>query len=364
MARREFGEVFKRKARNGKMLAGWYVRWTDIYGKRHQRKAGDSKQEALDFLAEQRAIKRYQQVRGIEPVKKGSFRAIMPEVWPVLCVRWGDSTQRVNAELLKIVRAHFGNAIVKDIRQSHVEALLGRLKRERKIGPGGLRNYKNVLSAWFGVAVGLGYHDHNPAKSVRIEKAQEKPVIVLSVADQERLLRYADDEHRPLFQLILQTGLRVGEALNLCWQDVDARALTVRRSKGKRVRRINLTPLARDALGALRSRATIGMTGATLVWDGRNAEAVRRMLGLACERAGLPRVTTHGLRHTFATTMAEAGVPIPTLQKILGHQDVKTTMRYASHAPDSAELRAMERLAEFHRPSDSTTSSASRISSA
>jgi integrase len=56
-----------------------------------------------------------------------------------------------------------------------------------------------------------------------------------------------------------------------------------------------------------------------------------------------PTHNLHGLRHTFGTRMAAAGVPMRTLQEWMGHRDIKTTQRYADYAPSQHESALMER---------------------
>jgi hypothetical protein len=63
----------------------------------------------------------------------------------------------------------------------------------------------------------------------------------------------------------------------------------------------------------------------------------------ALAAAGARAVTFHGLRHTFGTRMAAAGVPMRTLQEWMGHRDFKTTLRYADYAPSAHEAEQVNR---------------------
>lgn len=73
--------------------------------------------------------------------------------------------------------------------------------------------------------------------------------------------------------------------------------------------------------------------------DTKGARAV------AVKRAGLPKITWHMFRHTFASRMTRDGVDIVTVKELLGHADVKTTMRYA-HSNGDAKRRAVQRLGD------------------
>lgn len=145
--------------------------------------------------------------------------------------------------------------------------------------------------------------------------------------------------------LAIKTGLRRGELEALRWDDVqlDRGLITVRHSrcsitnellppKGNQVRSV---PLSTDVLAVLEERRNktsfvFGIDGAMF-----NGERLNRNLAKACKRAGIRTVTCHVLRHTFASQLAMQGVPIIMIQKLLGHTDIKVTMRYAHLSQDS-----------------------------
>jgi integrase len=70
---------------------------------------------------------------------------------------------------------------------------------------------------------------------------------------------------------------------------------------------------------------------------------VLRRFKKARDAAGVQPVRFHGLRHTFATRMAAAGVPMRTLQEWMGHKDFATTLIYADYAPGGQEAELIER---------------------
>ncbi|MGE0367319.1 MAG: site-specific integrase [Candidatus Dadabacteria bacterium] len=78
---------------------------------------------------------------------------------------------------------------------------------------------------------------------------------------------------------------------------------------------------------------------------GDNIKTVRTAFEAACRRAGLGGLRFHDLRHTAATRMVESGANIVAISKILGHSDIKTTMRY-THPEDSLK-DALESLGNF-----------------
>src|SRR5450432_2199675 len=78
---------------------------------------------------------------------------------------------------------------------------------------------------------------------------------------------------------------------------------------------------------------------------GGKFEDVKGALLAAVKRAGLPDITWHMFRHTFASRLTRDGVDIVTVKELLGHANINTTMRYA-HSNDDAKRRAVNRLAK------------------
>jgi hypothetical protein len=140
------------------------------------------------------------------------------------------------------------------------------------------------------------------------------------------------------------TGLRKGEIAHLEWPDIELenRVLHVLPKddwtpKGGDPRTI---PLNNHALAALRQAESAkerrGDSDTNqLVFPGRKGHLndIRGCLNGACDRAGVPRVRIHGLRHTFGSIMADVPEPNPfAIQNAMGHKDIKTTMIYIDMA--------------------------------
>jgi len=68
--------------------------------------------------------------------------------------------------------------------------------------------------------------------------------------------------------------------------------------------------------------------------DGSRFHDIRGSFDTAVQSAGLSHVTFHALRHTFASHLVMRGADLPSVQRLMGHNDIKTTMRYAHLAPD------------------------------
>ena len=96
-------------------------------------------------------------------------------------------------------------------------------------------------------------------------------------------------------------------------------------------------PLSEEALRALKAHKHLRGELVFCMEDGSmiTRESCKRPLWRACKRANLQRIGWHVLRHTFASHLAMRGAPLKAVQELLGHSDIKMTMRYAHLSPDA-----------------------------
>ncbi|HTP28765.1 MAG TPA: site-specific integrase [Anaeromyxobacteraceae bacterium] len=142
----------------------------------------------------------------------------------------------------------------------------------------------------------------------------------------------------------VKTGLRVGELLALKWEDVDliAGQLVVRRTlwqnqegppKGGRDRTV---PLSDEAIATLKAHRHLRGPYVFCQPDGSRLthSRVKDVVPSACRRACLAkRITTHGLRHSFASHLVMRGASLKAVQELLGHESIEMTLRYSHLAP-------------------------------
>lgn len=157
--------------------------------------------------------------------------------------------------------------------------------------------------------------------------------------------------------ILLDTGLRYGEASSLTWEDVDRktwRTIHVWRSKTQNASHLYLTSRASTILQARYAEAG----NAVYVFSGYGSTMTHRKhattpITKAMERAGINtpvkvqrwgKATVHSFRDTFASRLSERGYPIHMLKSLLGHSDIKTTMRYAHWSEEQASRDAVRLL--------------------
>ena len=159
--------------------------------------------------------------------------------------------------------------------------------------------------------------------------------VVLSPAELARFFAAIPNlKHRTVLMTMYAAGLRVLEALHLRVADVDSarQCLRVEQGKGQKDRYTLLPP---TLLQQLRTYWQATRPASVWLFPGRraamplDATAVQRQCGPAAGRAGLAKpVTTHTMRHCFATHLLEAGTDLRTIQQLLGHRSLQTTAVY------------------------------------
>ncbi len=198
--------------------------------------------------------------------------------------------------------------------------------------------------------------------AIPYKRAERKLVGFLDCGEVEALLRAPDRgtalgrRDHTLLLLAIQTGLRVSELTQLCWQDVrlDSGAHIRTHGKGRKDR---CTPLTAQIVAALRSRQReLKPLPSDPVFPSRRGgpmsrDAVERLVtkyaaiaSLACPSLKKKSVSPHTLRHTSAMQLLAAGVERTVLALWLGHESTETTEIYI-HADLSIKQRAIARTA-------------------
>jgi integrase/recombinase XerC len=143
--------------------------------------------------------------------------------------------------------------------------------------------------------------------------------------------------------VLAHTGIRLNELIDLRRGDLDLAGgrLRIDQGKGHRDRIVYLSDTAQHALGRYLAALPPQAPEAPLFYRAEGAPLgyrwVQSRLQELGNEAGVAHVSPHRLRHTFATRMVNQGVPITTIQKLLGHGDLNTTQRYAKVADPTVE---------------------------
>lgn len=253
---------------------------------------------------------------------------------------------------------HLGPALgtkpLLEIRDADVAALKGELSEHK---PKTVNNVLSVLGRIRKCALKWHVVDAWPL-NLDLLKVAPAEYEWYEVHDYRRLVdgaRKCGNENLLVVLLGGSAGLRLGEIRELAWSDVDLtrRQLRITRNrwhdevdapKGWRARVVPITGELHAALKAQRpATALLGHVLPEL-----SIQTVRTRVEQAQRRSGLPETAgVHALRHTYGSHLAIAGVPAKTIQELMGHSDLKTTLRYMHLSPANRSA-AVEALAGLY----------------
>ncbi len=282
------------------------------------------------------------------------------------------------AEYEGVIRNHLkpalGTVKLGELSVLHFQDLVSQ-KMHEGYSPAGVRRLHAVASSALKQAVRWRMIPSSPSEGVVLPRERnESRRKALSAEQVRRLFRAADmwrgGKLYPILVVAVSTGLRQGEILGLWWDDIDLDRglLTVRRTihnardygptKGRRERAVELSGRLVDLLREHRKRQARERLRASSWADSRHVfttaegKPIHRAVLLQsfkrlCKREGLPEITFHELRHTCATLLARRNTYPSTVQRILGHRDIKTTLGTYTHEWPGQGRDAAEGLSEL-----------------
>jgi site-specific recombinase XerD len=212
-----------------------------------------------------------------------------------------------------------------------IRTFLLHLLRERKLSAMTINVHAAALKFLYEVTL------ERPEATIRMPRMRVPmhiPVVLTAVEVSQLLAALTSDKHRAMVMLAYGSGLRVSEVCRLQIDDIDPKRmlLHVRHSKRGRERYVMLSP---KLLATLRAYWKASRPLGPHLFPGRGSgkvltrKAVHGAIVKAARRVGLTkRVSPHSLRHSFATHLLDAGTDLRTLQVLLGHASLKSTMAY------------------------------------
>lgn len=311
------------------------------------------------------------------------FKDHAPELKEYTAVQYKDIYE-------KRLKAHFGNMRIKNITALDVRQWLTELEKsntEGKLKDNSKGVYFRTLSAMLGVAVRWEIIDDNPCRRVKTPRSKQSQVKALQIEDVNKLLSNIDSYNNSstnkfnhsenklqsviLIYIILYTGIREGEAAGLKWSDIDFdnRIMHVEREvvyipkQGIRVTPPKSINSIRDVYipevlcGKLKKYKTYqnkiikerddlyNDEGYIITqFDGSpvHASSIRKSIKRVSEYCGVPYVTVHGLRHTYASLLIANGTDPRTAAAQLGHSTPSLTMNTYANPQNEAKRRAAD----------------------
>lgn len=247
------------------------------------------------------------------------------------------------------------------------EAFLSNIPKHFSIKPATINRIRSMMQAMYTLAMRKrffgGSITSNPYTCIEKLPEIHPEIKYWGKEDVEKFLAHVNGTHYyPLFVLMLNTGMRIGECVSLDRSAVDTRSdvITVRRTwcdiskapvertKGRRIRRIGIAemPIVKKTLYPI--LPDVGLvfknerTGKQVNRDGITKDIFPRL----CKEAGVPNITVHGLRHTFASHFMMNGGNINELAEMLGHSSVQLTRDYYLHFSEE-HIQRRGRVVQF-----------------
>ena len=286
-------------------------------------------------------------LEGVAPAKTApSFGDFVANQWKAACYKHcKPSTQRMvdfvlNGRLLPT----FGSMPLDRITTADVDRWFDRYSQT---APGGANRTLDVFRQMMNHAIVRGHIEKNPTQGI---KRNRRPRLTRFLSREELRRLHAEldacgrgtasrKQQADIVRLLLATGCRKNEIVKLQWREVDEAALNLADSKTG-PRKVFLNAQARSIIER-QPRAESPYVFPLPA--GRSRSGNLALWNKVKMRAGLEDVRLHDLRHTFASHAVMQGVPLPVVARLLGHRNVRMTLRYA-HVADRDVEAAAERI--------------------
>lgn len=309
----------------------WYI---DYYlkGRRKRRKIGPSKKLAQQVLQDVHVKIAKGEYLGVYDEKKILFEDFSQQYIAFSKTNKAWSTQRRDrfsvAQLISVFKGKYLFEITPRMIEKYKATRLG------KVAPATVNRELACLKHMYTKANEWGYLKINPVKSVKLLKEPPGRLRYLNSDEAKTLLDACRDYLGSMVVTALNTGMRKGEILALRWKDVDLRnrKVTVRKPKNNEIRVIPINQTLYQELMNLS-----GQSDGEYVFtngDGRPFGDIKKGFSAALQRAGIEDFHFHDLRHTFGSHLVMQGVDLKTIQQVMGHKDIKMTMRYSHLSPE------------------------------
>jgi integrase len=325
--------------------SGWYIAdYHDSSGRRRRHQVAQDAREARDMLAllEGKAVRdRCLDVKPLKPARFSEFAEEFLKYARTQMRAW----KRYETSLGSLT-PFFGNQLLTAIDAESIEKY--KQRRVDKVEPSTVNRDLQCLRRMFNLAIVWRYATENPVKFVKFFREKNSRVRYLTREEFNRLLERCPESLKPMVIVAAHTGMRQGELLALRWAETDLENgfASINDPKNGSPRKVPLNHTSRELLCRLHD-----VSKAEKVFcDGGGEPYCSRTLQWqfrrAVKEAKIENFRFHDIRHTCASWLAMAGVPLLAIKEILGHKDIRMTLRYSHLAPDQ-RVDAVKLLDDF-----------------
>lgn len=215
------------------------------------------------------------------------------------------------------------------------------------VKPRSVRTYLAALRSYYKYLFEEGLIVVNPAKGTILPKKDDLLPRYLDLKDVAILLEHTKNEprERMVVEMLLDTGARLSELLNIKKSDIkwDSRQIWIRKGKGNKERFVLFTP---ECSERLKKYISIYDNKSPFIFSNKRGNHLSRdwatkFFGMLSKALNI-KVTSHMLRHTFAVHLTLKGMPLNYLQTLMGHDNINSTKIYT-------KLNSAARKAEYDR---------------
>jgi len=265
----------------------------------------------------------------------------------------------------KPIVAYFKNKMMREITRFNVEQFK-KVRRSSFNGrginraPASVDRELQLLSRIFSLAIERGEVRDNPCKGVKLLAVNNQVTRYLTPEQEEKLMTVLTGRRahlRDILTINLHTGMRRTEILTLHRSQIDflRSSIELTRTKSGRSRSVPIHSDIKPLLQRLCDQA--GQSGYLFENPkmGKPITDIKTAWRSALRDAGIPHILFHCAgRHTFGTRAIDGGAPLSAVKEVMGHVDIRTTMRYV-HATDEGKRRAVEAAVSGRVKSNSAT---------
>ena len=313
----------------------WYIDFT--FKKQRIRECiGPSRKGAEKVIAKRKAEiaeNKFLDIRkDPEPVKFHDFA--------VEYLQWSKANKKPatydkDMSVMRTLEREFGSKTLQEITTWHIEKWKSARKEDHNVAS--VNRELAVFKHFLGRAVEWGKLKENPAKRVKLFKGVTSRIRYLMPPEVHTLLSNCEGMVQDISTVAVHTGMRKSEILDLMPEHVDLekRIVSALDTKNHERRDVPIDRTVRDILARLmqgRERGTYIFHSSTGTRFGRCA--LHSSFHEALKKSGITDFHFHDLRHTFASNLVMAGKDLNTVRELLGHKDLKMTLRYAHLAPN------------------------------
>lgn len=227
------------------------------------------------------------------------------------------------------------------ITREDVEAYVA--KRRSEVHPRTANKELTTLRTVLAFGIRAGHLRENPAAGVaKLRSSKKREIRFLDAVEIDRFLEHCPARLYPLFLVAFDTGARKSELFNLRWEDVDLKRGVLRiQSRGDfetKNYKSRAVPLTERVIRCLKDMGS----GEGLLFPSARSEGgvftdIRVSLESIAAKAGVARFTVHDARHSYASALVREGLDLRSVQELLGHTSLASTLIYAHLAPDHLE---------------------------